>query len=60
MGASQHENIYAVAPWENSSIFNDKLLISWEERDCWDKLCSFLGKTVPEIPLPHLMKSQTN
>ena len=39
----------------------DKLLIiCWEKGDSWDKLCGFLGKTVPEIPLPHLMKSQTN
>jgi len=36
----------------------DKLLIiCWEKGDSWDKLCNFLGKTVPEIPLPHLMKS---
>ncbi|WP_293081102.1 sulfotransferase [Okeania sp. SIO3B5] len=40
---------------------SDKLLIvSWEEGDSWEKLCGFLGKKVPNIPLPHLMKSKTS
>ncbi len=32
----------------------DKLLVlCWEQEPSWDKLCAFLGKTVPDAPFPH-------
>jgi len=30
--------------------------ICWENGDGWEKLCEFLGKDVPDIPLPHANK----
>ena len=38
----------------------DLIILFWEKGDSWDKLCSFVGKTVTKIPLPHLIKSKTN
>jgi hypothetical protein len=36
----------------------DKLLvICWENKDGWNKLCDFLNKSVPKVPFPHLNKS---
>lgn len=32
----------------------DQLLeICWENGDGWEKLCTFLGRPVPEVPIPH-------
>jgi len=27
--------------------------LCWENGDGWDKLCSFLGKEIPQVPFPH-------
>ena len=36
----------------------DKLLvICWENKEGWNKLCDFLNKSVPKVPFPHLNKS---
>ena len=32
----------------------DLLIMNLPEGDGWDKLCSFLGKEIPNIPFPHL------
>ncbi|WP_119301708.1 sulfotransferase family protein [Dongia deserti] len=32
---------------------NDLLVMNWENGDGWPKLCRFLGKPVPNQPLPH-------
>ncbi len=31
----------------------DLLVLNCRDEDAWQKLCSFLGKTVPERPFPH-------
>ena len=36
---------------------NDFLEICWEKGDGWEKLCRFLGKEVPSIPIPHANKA---
>lgn len=36
----------------------DKLLVvSWMEGDGWEKLCSFLNKSIPKITFPHANKN---
>ncbi len=32
---------------------DDLLVICWEKGDGWEKLCDFLGVTVPDVALPH-------
>ncbi|MGD1716369.1 sulfotransferase [Dapis sp. BLCC M172] len=40
------------------SAWQDKLIIiCWENGDGWDKLCQFLNKDVPNVPLPHRNKT---
>ncbi|MGD1949872.1 MAG: sulfotransferase family protein [Leptolyngbyaceae cyanobacterium] len=36
----------------------DLLTVNWEEGDGWEKLCGFLGKDVPNEPLPHANKGK--
>ena len=36
---------------------NDFLEICWEKGDGWEKLCRFLDKEVPSIPIPHANKA---
>jgi len=36
---------------------SDFLEICWEKGDGWEKLCKFLGKEVPDIPVPHANKA---
>ncbi|HGG61197.1 MAG TPA: hypothetical protein ENK26_14995 [Gammaproteobacteria bacterium] len=31
----------------------DFLEICWENGDGWEKLCPFLGKEIPDVPVPH-------
>jgi len=38
---------------------SDFLEICWEKGDGWEKLCKFLGKEVPNIPLPHANKTSS-
>lgn len=34
--------------------FGSRLLeLTWEDGDGWEKLCGFLDKPVPDVPLPH-------
>lgn len=35
---------------------NDIIWVSWEKGDGWEKICSFLGKPIPNIPFPHANK----
>ena len=35
-------------------------LLVWNVKDGWEPLCNFLGKPVPEGPLPHDNKTGTN
>ncbi len=35
---------------------NDFIEICWESGDGWEKLCSFLGKDIPNQPIPHVNK----
>ena len=30
------------------------LKVCWETENSWEKLCNFLNKPIPELPLPHL------
>jgi Sulfotransferase domain len=43
------------------SYFRDKpgklLVVAWENGDSWEELCTFLGHDVPEIPFPHVNRS---
>ncbi len=32
------------------------LVVDWEAGDCWPQLCAFLGKPIPDISFPHLLK----
>jgi hypothetical protein len=32
--------------------------LCWENGECWEKLCHFLGKQVPDTPFPHKNKSK--
>jgi Sulfotransferase domain len=32
---------------------NDLLVLDWEKGDGWAALCQFLGKPIPQLPLPH-------
>jgi hypothetical protein len=34
----------------------DFLEVSWEDGDGWEKICTFLGVPVPEVPFPHANK----
>ena len=36
----------------------DLLEICWENRDSWEELCGFLGKKVPNVPIPHAKKRE--
>jgi len=36
---------------------NDLLVLDLSKGDCWDKLCSFLGADIPDIPFPHANKA---
>jgi hypothetical protein len=37
--------------------FHKKLEIDLIENPAWEPLCNFLGKSIPDIPFPHLNKS---
>lgn len=32
------------------------LVVDWEAGDGWEQLCDFLGKPIPDVPFPHLLK----
>lgn len=36
---------------------NDLLEVSWEKGDGWEKICPFLSKPIPDLPFPHVGKS---
>lgn len=38
---------------------NDLLIFDIDEKNKWEKLCTFLGKEIPELPFPYENKSQT-
>ncbi len=35
---------------------NDFMEICWEDGEGWERLCAFLGKPVPDVPIPHANK----
>ena len=35
------------------SIVPKENLLVWQVSDGWEPLCKFLGKEVPEVPIPH-------
>ena len=37
---------------------NDLLVMNLENGDGWEKLCPFLGKNIPNIPFPHVNRSE--
>ena len=37
---------------------DDLLVMNFAEGDGWEKLCTFLGKTIPDCPFPHLNRSR--
>ena len=43
------------------NFFSDKpgklLVVSWEDGDGWKELCSFLGHDTPDMPFPHVNRS---
>lgn len=39
---------------------NDFIEICWEKGDGFEKLCNFLGRDIPDIPLPHANKESDN
>lgn len=45
---------------EAKAFFADKpgrlLMIDWESGDGWDKLCTFLGRPIPDAKLPHALR----
>lgn len=36
---------------------DDLLVVNWEKGDGWEKVCAFLGKDIPNVPLPHVNRS---
>jgi len=51
--------IYETHNYEVKQYFGDRLLVvNWEEGDRWEKLCTFLDCSVPNIDFPHLNKSK--
>jgi hypothetical protein len=32
------------------------LVVDWEAGDGWQQLCEFLGKPIPDVPFPHVLK----
>lgn len=58
------ENAIAVYKSHNEEVqqyfknrSGDLLIIDFTKGDRWEKLCTFLGKDVPEIPFPHYNKT---
>ncbi len=53
-------DLYHQAIEETKDYFSDKqdrlLVLDWETGDGWQKLCRFVGKSVPGVPLPHILK----
>jgi hypothetical protein len=39
---------------------SDFIEICWENGDGFEKLCNFLGRDIPDIPLPHANKESNN
>ena len=39
------------------SIVPDEDLLVWNLKDGWEPLCTFLGKPIPEGPIPHENKT---
>lgn len=43
-----NEHIREIVPIET--------LLEWNLQDGWEPLCKFLGKAVPDVPVPHINK----
>ncbi|MBN1268359.1 MAG: hypothetical protein JXB04_02130 [Kiritimatiellae bacterium] len=37
---------------------DDLLVVNWEKGDGWEKLCAFLGRSIPEVSFPHRNKGR--
>jgi hypothetical protein len=61
---SQYRETYRKHLQEVQAYFkdrpNDLLVVNWEEDDGWTVLCTFLNKTIPDIPFPHENKYQNH
>lgn len=47
-----NEHIREIVPKEN--------LLEWNLREGWEPLCKFLGKPVPDVPVPYVNKGDSD